>query len=70
MFPHGSALPELKMGHDLNKKRVLIVIQERERDSASYGDTDITTGKCQGCHYLWNRVAASLALSTLCVYQA
>ncbi|KAK3515484.1 hypothetical protein QTP70_023625 [Hemibagrus guttatus] len=41
MFPHGSALPELKMGHDLNKERVLI--QDRDRDRGSHRDADITT---------------------------
>ncbi|KAK3541668.1 hypothetical protein QTP86_034731 [Hemibagrus guttatus] len=44
MFPHGSALPELKMGHDLNKERVLI--QDRDRDRGSHRDADITTAVC------------------------
>lgn len=45
-IPNGSALPELKMGHDLNKKRVLILIQEGDRRFCR--DADIATGKPQG----------------------
>ncbi|KAK2814781.1 hypothetical protein Q7C36_023047 [Tachysurus vachellii] len=48
MFPHGSALPELKLGHDLNKEPVLILVQERDRDRGSDRDTDITTAVREG----------------------